>query len=260
MQRTEARQVGRHVRGDPETIREAKLSETLTPSDQPRHTLDPLTRSKPVLRDLAYRKFMQLLLDGRLKPGHLVSQRELCELTGVSIGAMREALKRLEAEAIVTLIPQRGVRICEINERELNEVYQLRYMIELPAVRHYARVADDQALARLRRETEDMIARRAATPDENADFVREKMMIDERLHFTIVGSLSNRTVDEVYEKISNQLRLSRISVQPRFSETRPAMREHLTILDALDQHDEEAAVRAMADHIEASRLRSLGLF
>lgn len=218
-----------------------------------------LPRSKPVLRDQAYRKFMQLLFDGQQKPGYLVSQRELCELTGCSIGAIREALKRLEAEGVVTLIPQRGVKICEINEAELNDIFQLRNMIEIPAARHFAKIAKAEALAALRKKTKDIIARKVTTSAEKVDLFHEKTIVDDQLHLTIVGSLANRLIEELYKKISNRLRLSRIDVEPRFTATRPAMREHLAILDALDHRDEEAAAQAMAEHLNASRSRALGL-
>jgi DNA-binding GntR family transcriptional regulator len=236
------------------------LSETLkTRGAQGRPTSRPAGRAKPVLRDEAYRRFMQLLFDGRQRPGTLISQRELCEITGCSIGAMREALKRLEAEGIVQLIPQRGVKICEVNEQELNDAYQFRRLIELPAVRHYMTVIDQEELELIRARTAELADRRPSTSEEVSDLLREKMAIDERLHVTIVGSLGNRLISDLYQKVSNQLQLSRISVQPRFSETGPAMREHLIIIDALQRGDEEEAVRAMADHLEAARLRALGL-
>jgi DNA-binding GntR family transcriptional regulator len=180
-------------------------------------------------------------------------------MTGSSIGAMREALKRLEAEGIVSLIPQRGVKIREVSEQELNDVYQLREMIEIPAIRYYSRVVQSGELARLRRLTDGVINRNPATSGQNVDFVREKTTIDEDFHFTVVGSLGNHAIDEVYAKINNQLRLSRISVQPRFSETRPSMREHLIILDALDRRDEDGAARARSDHLQSSLSRALGL-
>ena len=108
-------------------------------------------RSKPVLRDVAYGRLMELLLNGQLKPGLLVSQRELCERTDTSIGAMREALKRLEAEAVVSLIPQRGVMVREINQKEINDAYQLREFIEIPAIRHYCEHVDRNLIAEIRR-------------------------------------------------------------------------------------------------------------
>ena len=99
----------------------------------------------------------------------------------------------------------------------------------------------------------------AATSEEVNELMREKMADRRAMHFAIVGSLGNRLLSDIYEKAQNQLRLSRISVQPRFSETGPAMREHLLIIDALERRDEEGAVSAMADHLEASLKRALGL-
>ncbi len=217
------------------------------------------TRTKPVLRDVAYGRFMELLLNGQLKPGLLVSQRELCERTNCSIGAMREALKRLEAEAVVALIPQRGVMIREIDQKEIDDAYQLREFIEIPAIRHYCDHVDPEILADIRAQTEEIITRRPATSEENQQNVRDRMAIDERLHFVIIGSLGNQAIEKVYEKLSNQLRLSRLSVQPRFSDTLPAMTEHLRILTALENRDADEAASAMSEHLDASRRRALGL-
>lgn len=216
-------------------------------------------RSKPVLRDVAYGRFMELLLNGQQKPGLLVSQRELCERTGCTIGAMREALKRLEAEGVVTLIPQRGVMVREVNHKDIGEAFELRKMIEVPAVRHYCANVDRAVLSAIKRKTEEVIARRPATSEENQRTVRDRMAIDERLHFVIIGSLGNHTIEQVYEKLTNQLRLSRLSVQPRFSDTLPAMREHLQLIDAVEQQDEDSAARLMAEHLDASHRRAIGL-
>ena len=216
-------------------------------------------RSKPVLRDVAYGRFMELLLNGQLKPGLLVSQRELCERTDTSIGAMREALKRLEAEAVVSLIPQRGVMVREINQKEINDAYQLREFIEIPAIRHYCQHVDRNLIAEIKAQTEEIITRRPATSEENQKNVRDRMEIDERLHFVMIRALGNQAIDAVYEKLSNQLRLSRLSVQPRFSDTFPAMSEHLRMIAALEAGDADEAAAAMSDHLEASRLRALGL-
>ncbi|MGI9423521.1 MAG: GntR family transcriptional regulator [Hyphomicrobiaceae bacterium] len=219
----------------------------------------PTGRSKPVLRDVAYGRIMELLLNGQLKPGLLVSQRELCERTDTSIGAMREALKRLEAEAVVSLIPQRGVMVRELNHKEINDAYQLRELIEIPAIRHYCEQVDQKLIAEIKAQTEEIIERRPATSEENQKNVRDRMGIDERLHFVIIRSLGNRVIEAVYEKLSNQLRLSRLSVQPRFSDTLPAMTEHLRIIAALEACDADKATEAMKDHLDASRRRALGL-
>ncbi|MCP4379826.1 MAG: GntR family transcriptional regulator [Hyphomicrobiales bacterium] len=200
-----------------------------------------------------------MLSERRLKPGQMVSQRELCEQTDTSIGAMREALKRLEAEAIVSLIPQRGVLVREIDARELGDVYKLRELIEVPAARTFARLGQPDLLAKNREHTREIIGRNPSTAEESALFARERMLLDEDLHFAIVSVFDNPVIIEIYEKVNNQLRLSRMSVTPRFTGTRPAMIEHMAILDAIDAGDEEAAGRAMADHLDKSLQRAVGM-
>lgn len=73
--------------------------------------------SAPVQRSGAYERFLRCLLQGSFRPGHLLSQREICEATESTITAVREALKRLEAEGIVELIAKKGVILREITAR-----------------------------------------------------------------------------------------------------------------------------------------------
>ncbi|MEH6726120.1 MAG: GntR family transcriptional regulator, partial [Hyphomicrobiales bacterium] len=73
----------------------------------------PSSGSKPrqTLRNAAYHAFIDHLFSGDIRPGSMVSQRELCEILDIPLNPMREALKRLEAENFVKLIPQRGIQI-----------------------------------------------------------------------------------------------------------------------------------------------------
>ena len=179
-------------------------------------------RSKPVLRDVAYGRFMEQLLNGQLKPGLLVSQRELCERTETSIGAMREALKRLEAEAVVSLIPQRGVMVREINQKEINDAYQFREFIEIPAIRHYCNHVDLGLIAEIKAQTEEIITRRPATSEENQKNVRDRMEIDERLHFVLIRSLDNQAIEAVYENLDLKKEISNYHLMETFYQFRPA--------------------------------------
>lgn len=216
-------------------------------------------RSKPVLRDTAYRSFMDYLLSGQLKPGLLVSQRELCETTGSTIGAMREALKRLEAEGVITLIPQRGVMVREPSEREINDVYQVRTIIETHAIRAYAESGDLEKVALVKQQTIDAIARKPETREQIAQVSRERSLIDDRLHQVIIQSMDNHTLNELFERLRIPVQVSRLSVQPRFIDSLPGLNEHLEIIAEIEKRDGDAAVRLMAHHLEKGRRRAVGL-
>lgn len=216
-------------------------------------------RAKPVLRDTAYRNFMDYLLSGQLKPGLLVSQRELCETTGSSIGAMREALKRLEAEGVITLIPQRGVMVREPSEREINDVYEVRKIIETHAIRAYVIDGDMDKIVEVKQQTIDAMERKAETRQEIAQVSRERSLIDDRLHQIIINSMNNRTLDELFDRLRLPVQVSRLAVQPRFVDSLPGLNEHLLIIDVLEKRDGALAAELMLDHLEKGRRRAVGL-
>ena len=216
-------------------------------------------RAKPVLRDTAYRNFMDYLMSGQLKPGLLVSQRELCESTDSTIGAMREALKRLEAEGIVTLVPQRGVIVREPSESAINDVYEARKIIESHAVRIYAETGDLDVIAAIKLQTQEIIDRKADTREEAALLSKERIVVDDLLHKTILTELHNQAILDISDKLIVQIQVNRLGVQPRFIDSRPALREHLVIIEALENRNAEAASKALVDHLECGRRRAVGL-
>src|SRR4051812_15291138 len=102
------------------------------------------------LRDQAYQAFIQHLLDRRLRPGAFVTQRELVELTGFPLGAVREMIPRLEADGLMQAIPQRGLQVASIDLRLVREAFQLREIIETAAVAHFTVTAPATAIAEQR--------------------------------------------------------------------------------------------------------------
>ena len=114
-------------------------------------------KSKSLMREVAYERFKAELFRRNLVPGQFVSQGELCALLDVPLGPTREALKRLEAESLVRLIPQRGIQIADIGVTLIHEAFEFRTILELAAVRRFAREAEDATLARLETDTTDTI-------------------------------------------------------------------------------------------------------
>ena len=90
--------------------------------------------SKENLRSIAQSRFLEGLLNFQLKPGQLLSQREISQIINCSMPSVREALKILESKGIVKLIPHRGVLIKEITKKEVKDAYEVRLLIELKAL------------------------------------------------------------------------------------------------------------------------------
>ena len=101
------------------------------------------------LRDHAYSSFTEKLLARDIAPGQFVSQRELVELTGMPLGAIREMIPRLEADGLIRTSPKRGLQVLTIDLDLIREAFQLRRIIEGEAFAEFCDTATDADLARI---------------------------------------------------------------------------------------------------------------
>lgn len=114
------------------------------------------TDEQPTLREKAYASFTRHLLARDVRPGQFVSQRRLVELTGLTLGAIRELIPRLEAEGLIKTVPQRGLQIAHIDLNLIREAFQLRVFLEKEAVALFTRSASDETIAGLLKQHRDI--------------------------------------------------------------------------------------------------------
>src|SRR5690554_4515722 len=86
------------------------------------------------VKQVAYDRFREALFAGHLRSGQLVSQKELVTLLGLSIGALRELLPRLQSEGLLNVLPQRGIQITLIDLPMIRDAFQMRMALEREAV------------------------------------------------------------------------------------------------------------------------------
>lgn len=209
------------------------------------------------LRTMAYARFRESLFDRRLKPGQFVSQRELSELLDVPMGAIREALKRLEADGLISLIAQRGVQIADVNVAFINDAFEFRIMIETEAVRRSAEAPNAERLTDLRSRTQQIIDQTRNAPSD--DLMQAGLQIDLELHEFLVSVFTNSLIRQSYQQLEDKVRLIRLNGKYTVDRLRAAMHEHLEIIDALLAGDEQAATANLNAHLTTSWRRSLGL-
>lgn len=223
----------------------------------------PLTNApspKPViLRNVAHDRFMDYLKKGALRPAQLVSQRELCELLDVPMGPMREALKRLEGDGIVTLIPQRGIQILDIDEKTINDAFEMRLMIEIEAARLFAQGGDKATAEDLRVRTEAAQSKTTRNSPLDLSEINARTALDHEMHRLFVSALDNDFADDLFERVLGRLQLSRLVFRLRHNNDDKSIREHLRILDHVIAGDGEGAAAGMEAHLKASWRRALGL-
>lgn len=209
------------------------------------------------LRTMAYARFRESLFDRRLKPGQFVSQRELSELLDVPMGAIREALKRLEADGLISLIAQRGVQIADVNVAFINEAFEFRILIETEAARRSANTPDRERLNEIRAKTQQIIDQSGKTASD--DLMQAGLQVDLELHEFLVSVFTNGLIRQSHQQLEDKVRLIRMNGKYTVDRLRAAMLEHLDIIDALLAGDEQAAVASLNAHLKTSWRRSLGL-
>jgi DNA-binding GntR family transcriptional regulator len=212
----------------------------------------------PKLREQAYDRFTAHLLRRELVPGQFVSQRELVQITGMSLAAIREMVPRLEADGLIVTVPQRGMQIAHLDLTLIRNAFQFRLFLEREAAAQFAQTASDERLAELRAAHEAVLA--AAADGVDGKLVARAQAVDWGLHDAIIDALGNEIISNAYRVNSVKIRLIRQELT-RLDEAlvAPVMREHLGIVAALESRDPRRAADATAAHIENARNRALGL-
>jgi DNA-binding GntR family transcriptional regulator len=211
------------------------------------------------LSDQAYAGIMAVLFDRKLPAGAFVSQSELVELTGVPVGPLRDALRVLEAEGVLTIHPHAGIQFVKPGLELTRSTFQFRGIIEAAAVAVYAETGSETEIDQIadrHRKAEIALERDGMTPDN----VRELEDLEELLHSSIVGSLNNPLIDTSYRRIRNYLKLLRLERKMTAPLALRSLREHLLIIEACRERNAENAVAALQAHFAAALQRNLGLY
>ena len=216
------------------------------------------TKPRSLMREVAYERFKAQLFKRNLVPGQFVSQGELCELLDVPLGPTREALKRLEAESLVRLIPQRGIQITDIGVALIRDAFEFRTILELAAVERFVVTASEAAHELLEQSTRSTLERLSASPSPDSRVLDAALQVDWGMHNLIVESVGNPILTAAHQQNFDKIRMIRLHGRsPRYLPL--AMEEHLAVIQALRARDARAAVAALKDHLGCAERRALGL-
>lgn len=185
------------------------------------------------------------ILSGQLEPGRRLSLEEFAARFGVSVTPIRDALRLLAAEGLVELIPRRGAFVTRPCWDGLQEIYQMRQIIECAAVD--AVIANGQEVLPV---LQSLLEQMAATNigESHADYLTY-IQLDQRFHQLMVDCLHNRRLSETYAGLGSHTLVARglySATHQRASET---LAEHRRILAALQAGDRQGARAAIGDHL-----------
>ena len=211
------------------------------------------------LRARAYESFRQQILEANVHPGQFISQRELVQLLGMPLGAVRELIPRLEAEGLLRTVPHRGLQIAHVDLALITNAFQLRLVLEREAALRFCATVSSADLAAIE-DAHRRIVERATQGPIDAALLTDAQTVDWGLHDLMIDALGNSLISEMYRVNSLRVRLIRLE-RAMLSEDAllPAMEEHLWFIDALKRRDAPQVAARLSHHIESAHRRVLGL-
>jgi DNA-binding GntR family transcriptional regulator len=198
-------------------------------------TLAPSALYQQVAEQLRQRIFQHVL-----EPGAWIDELKIAEEFGISRTPLREALKVLAAEGLVTMKVRRGAYVTEVSTKDVRDVYHLLALLESDAAAAVAATATDEDLAALSALHADLVAHK-----HNAE---QFFAINERFHMRLLALADNRWSDQVVADLRKVMKLNRHKSLFRQGRIDESLQEHAVILQALLDRQPERARAAMQRH------------
>ena len=213
-----------------------------------------IDRQARTLRELAVERLRDAILRFQFRPGERLVERMLCDRLGVSRTVVREALRHLESEGLVEVIPQQGPAVARLDSRQAEQVYEIRGLLEAEAAKAAARAASPSDVAQLK--LANQAIQSAFSTGEGRAILKATTNFYELLFRIADKPVAWQVVQGLNARI-NHLRAMTVA-QPRRAED--ANSEMLRIISAIENGDGEAAARASYEHVDlVKRLAIAGL-
>lgn len=202
-----------------------------------------IKRQAATLRLLVEDRLRAAIVAGHFKPGQRLVERELCEQIGVGRTSVREALRQLEAEGLVTTIPHRGPEVSSITCAEARQLYELRGLLEGFAGRGFAERGTEAEMAELFAAVE--LFAEAARGDDRARLVEAKT----RFYATLMQGARNAFVTQALTQLQNRITLLRVTSMTQAGRLENSVAEIRAIAGAIRDRDGDRAEAACRAHI-----------
>lgn len=208
--------------------------------------LGPVVRSLVAhasIRARVTEELREAMVAGTMEPGTVYSAPALAQMLGVSATPVREAMIDLVREGHVEAIRNRGYRVAVISDRELDEIVELRALIEVPTVGRAAGIATAEQVAALR-PLADELDRTAA-----AGQLREFITADNAFHLGLLAIAGNDLIVREARRLRGLSRLSALQHLHEQGRLVQTAAEHGQLLDLIEARDAEGAAALMATHL-----------
>ncbi|MDD3367693.1 MAG: GntR family transcriptional regulator [Lachnospiraceae bacterium] len=196
------------------------------------------------LRDVVFNTLRQAILTGELKPGERLMEIHLANKLGVSRTPIREAIRKLELESLVVMIPRKGAEVAQITEKSLRDVLEVRRTLDALCAELSCDRISEAEIANLKQACLDF---EAATQGKDKKQIAKA---DVALHNIILESTGNQRLEQLVNNLAEQMYRYRFEYIKDVSQYAQLIQEHRVIYEAISGRDKEKAAQAARTHID----------
>lgn len=203
-----------------------------------------LDNYKP-LREIVFETLREAIIQGNLEPGERLMEIQLAEEMGVSRTPVREAIRKLELEGFVVMVPRKGAYVAGISVKDIADVFEVRAALEGLA----ASLAAERATAEELEEMERVSLHIYEAGDSQINSVVER---DADFHDLIYKASRNQRLIQIITLLKEQIQRFRITSLSQPGRLKHAVDEHKGIIEAISEHNVELAGLLAREHIETA--------
>lgn len=196
------------------------------------------------LRDVVFNTLRQAILTGDLKPGERLMEIHLANRLGVSRTPIREAIRKLELEGLVIMIPRRGAEVAQITEKSMNDVLEVRRALDALCTELACERISEEEIKELKSACEHF---EQAVKSKDAKKIAQA---DVALHDIIVKATGNCRLVQLINNLSEQMYRYRYEYIKDASQHQRLIEEHRIIYESIVKKDRETAAQAAKMHID----------
>ena len=199
------------------------------------------------LREQVRRALEAALVAGELRAGEIYSAPSLAEEFGVSATPVREAMLDLVKDGFIEVVRNKGFRVLEVSDADLDQISQIRLLLEVPTAVRAAAVLTPENFTRLADVASEI------TSSASCGDIIGYLDADRRFHLELIATVGNQRLTDLVDRLRLQTRLSGLHNLARTGRLVTSADEHHQILAALQAGDTEAVTRLMNAHIAHTR-------
>ena len=196
------------------------------------------------LRDVVFNTLRQAILRGELKPGERLMEIQLANKLGVSRTPIREAIRKLELEGLVLMIPRKGAEVADISEKSLKDVLEVRRALEELSVKLTCDRITKEEIKELSQAAENF--KRTL----KSKYITEIAEADVRFHDVIYTATKNQKLIQLLNNLHEQMYRYRIEYLKNEEVYPKLLKEHREIIDRISGGEKEEAARIVCEHID----------